>query len=585
MLLSSIKKTINSNQDVSNESPQSKQECTDVVNISIYFDGTGNNLEADQDKGKLANPAKLWRNAQSYALYERKKNKLGVQVSHPIYVSGVGTPFNGELNKVEKIIADVQDHDLTGGVTGVGGKRRLKFGENEISINLENTLKQKIAQAEATLKPQVEARKNEAMVKMETKLNEHRLIKKVNLSIFGFSRGAALARVFSNEMIWNNETQDLSLKYQIRGQADPAPMEIQFLGIFDTVASFGLPATNLPNKLSFKGRDMVVDPRVKNCLHLVAGNELRFAFPVDSICLDGKLANTRTWKEVVYPGMHSDVGGGYEPNSQTISNNFARIPLKHMLDNAESAGVKMFDFINLQRKQSQIFNDEFLIEEKTQQLFEAVQKVVGASTGKIKEDMQNHMKVHYSAYGTLHRQRQKYLTDGNEEQANASRSVSQIARDEPGFSLPSGPVDMAKEVERVKKAKNFTTFSQSNLTGIKHVFRIIYPFAKAYEFLVDIDDWEIESWEKNISQDVVDFYSSYVHDSKYGFVYNAEPFSYFRQRTVYESKRSWKGKRVDKKLGPVHEQIAIDNAELELKETNEEFNYNDGSIDRLNTQC
>lgn len=584
-MINNIKKVKNSNQDVDNFGPKKKQDCSDVVNISVFFDGTGNNLENDQDKQKLANPARLWKNAQSYALFEEEKNQLDTKLSHPIYVSGVGTPFNGELNKVKKIIAKVQDHDLSGGITGVGGKRRLEYGENQISKSLEITLKQKVAQAEAMLKPQVEARKNEAMVKMETKLNDHRLIKKVNLSIFGFSRGAALARVFSNEIIWNTETQDLSLKYQVLGQADPAPMEIQFLGIFDTVASFGLPATNLPNKLSFKGRDMVIDPRVKNCLHLVAGNELRFAFPVDSICLDGKLANTRTWKEVVYPGMHSDVGGGYEPNSQTISNNFARIPLKHMLENAEIAGVKLFNYKELKKNAPEIFEQEFQIEEKTQQLFEAVQKVAGASTGKIKEDMQNHMKVHYSAYGTLHRQRQKYLTDGNEEQANASRSVSQIARDEPGFSLPSGPVDMAKEVERVKKAKNFTTFSQSNLTGIKHVFRIIYPFAKAYEFLVDIDDWEIESWEKNISQDVVDFYSSYVHDSKYGFVYNAEPFSYFRQRTVYESKRSWKGKRVDKKLGPVHEQIAIDNAELELKEANEEFNYNDGSIDRLNTQC
>lgn len=528
----------------------------------------------------------MWRNALSYSNFEIQLTQSPIKLSHPIYISGIGTPFNAEINNpVDKNIAAIQDHPLMGGVTGRGGARRLAHGEDKISKNLNDVLKQKIVQAEAVLKPQVEQRKVEACAKMEANISKHRLIKKVNLSIFGFSRGAALARVFSNEMIWNTETQDLSLKYQILGQADPAPMEIQFLGLFDTVASFGLPATNLPNKLSFKGRDLVVDPRVKNCLHLVAGNELRFAFPVDSICLDGKLANTRTWKEVVYPGMHSDVGGGYEPNSQTISNNFARIPLKHMLENAEIAGVKLFNYKELKKNAPEIFEQEFQIEEKTQQLFEAVQKVAGASTGKIKEDMQNHMKVHYSAYGTLHRIRQKFLAEGNVEQANASRSVSQIARDEPGLSLPSGPVDMAKEVERVKKAKNFTTFSQSNLTGIKQVFRIIYPFAKAYEFLVDIDDWEIESWEKNISQDVVDFYSSYVHDSKYGFIGNFEPFSYFRQRTVYESKRSWKGKRVDEKLEPVHEQINIDNVELEVKEANQELNYNDGLIDRLNTQC
>lgn len=73
---------------------------------------------------------------------------------------------------------------------------------------------------------------------------------------------------------------------------------------------------------------------------------------------------------------------------------------------------------------------------------------------------------------------------------------------------------------------------------------------------------------KNVSQEAVDFYSSYVHDSKYGFIYNAEPFSYFRQRTVYESKRSWKGKRVDKKLGPIHEQIAYENNEFEKTQNN-----------------
>ncbi|MDR0071136.1 DUF2235 domain-containing protein, partial [Acinetobacter sp. 11520] len=108
------------------------------------------------------------------------------------------------------------------------------------------------------------------------------------------------------------------------------PIEFKFLGIFDTVASFGLPATNLSNSLPFLERDLVVDERVQNCSHYIAGNELRFAFPVDVIHKDNKLANSN-WKEVVYPGVHSDVGGGYEPGSQGVNDNFARIPLKHML--------------------------------------------------------------------------------------------------------------------------------------------------------------------------------------------------------------------------------------------------------------
>jgi len=132
-MVSQLQKIKNSNQDVSNLHPQSKQDCADVVNISVFFDGTGNNLEADQDKGKLANPAKLWRNAQSYSLFEIERTKSPVKLNHPIYVSGVGTPFNGELSKVDNIIAKVQDHDLSGGFTGIGGRRRLEYGESQIS--------------------------------------------------------------------------------------------------------------------------------------------------------------------------------------------------------------------------------------------------------------------------------------------------------------------------------------------------------------------------------------------------------------------------------------------------------------------
>ena len=585
MSIKHVAKIRNSNLDVDNTLPSSKQSCEDVVNISIFFDGTGNNLANDEKIAKLANPAKLWRNASSYAQYEEEKHNLNIPISHPIYVSGVGTPFNGDpSNWVDKQIAKAQDTFPTGGATGWGGARRLEYGEDQINSHLSSVLKQKIEKVEATLKPQVEQRKIEATAKMDANLSQHRLIKKINLSIFGFSRGAALARVFSNEMIWNAETEDLSLKYDLAGQSEKTPMDIQFLGLFDTVASFGLPATNLPNKLSFRGRDMVVDPRVKNCLHLIAGNELRFSFPVDLIRKDGKLANSRAWKEVVYPGMHSDVGGGYQPDSQKVSNNFARIPLKHMLGSAVSANVKMFDYLNLEKEEIKIFEQEFKIEEKTQKLFDAVQQEVGTTTGNAETDIQNIMKVYYGAYGTLHRRREQFLKEGNIEQADASRSVSQIARDA-SFGLPTGPADMATEVKRVKWTKNYTTFDQSNVTGIKHIFRVFYPAFKLYEMLVDIDDWELASWEKDVSEDTVDFYSSYIHDSKYGFVSNVEPFSYFRKRTVYEPNRSWKGRRVDKKLAPIHEQIAVDNVELDLKEAVEKLRFNDDLSDRLNTEC
>jgi hypothetical protein len=44
---------------------------------------------------------------------------------------------------------------------------------------------------------------------------------------------------------------------------------------------------------------------------------------------------------VVYPGVHSDVGGGYAPDQQGRSNLLARIPLRHMYAEALKAGVPL----------------------------------------------------------------------------------------------------------------------------------------------------------------------------------------------------------------------------------------------------
>ena len=44
------------------------------------------------------------------------------------------------------------------------------------------------------------------------------------------------------------------------------------------------------------------------------------------------------WTEKVYQGVHSDVGGGYPPDEQGVSNNYARIPMRMMMREAVGAG-------------------------------------------------------------------------------------------------------------------------------------------------------------------------------------------------------------------------------------------------------
>ncbi|MDV4265321.1 T6SS phospholipase effector Tle1-like catalytic domain-containing protein [Acinetobacter seifertii] len=526
MISDNLQRVVNLNNDISNDQPSSKQDCHDVVNISVFFDGTGNNEDADKKEKKWSNPARLWRNAQTLRDKEMADKNTKISPNYAIYISGVGTRFNAELNIFQRAISSFQDHySLLGMGVGLGGARRLDYGEDQLNDALKQILTFNAQKVEKDVKKYVGEKKNYSFAEVDKNLKDHRLIKKINISVFGFSRGAALARAFTNQFIGQCESNCDGLTY---GQGK-YPIEFKFLGIFDTVASFGLPATNLSNSLPFLERDLVVDERVQNCSHYIAGNEVRFAFPVDVIHKDNKLANSN-WKEVVYPGVHSDVGGGYEPGGQGVNDNFARIPLKHMLDDALQAGVKMYSYDELKKGHSEVF-EQFEIQPDSQKYYDAV-KAATPSQGSVQEQIKGCMKLYYSAYGTIARA-------GNE------LSVSQRVRQENKFReyIPVGPSDMATEMQRLKKLKEATASKKDGF----NIFRVFSPVSTAYEYMISIEDWQFESWNKDVSDDIKQFYLNYVHDSKYGFLSNVEPFSYFRQRRVYESRRSASGEERDKK--------------------------------------
>ena len=81
------------------------------------------------------------------------------------------------------------------------------------------------------------------------------------IDIIGFSRGAALALHFAN---------------QINTKKDGA--EVRFLGLWDTVASFGIPG----NRIDL-GWDLTLPDNVKKCYHAMALDERRGNFPVTRI--------------------------------------------------------------------------------------------------------------------------------------------------------------------------------------------------------------------------------------------------------------------------------------------------------------
>jgi hypothetical protein len=53
--------------DVSNEPASPLQDCSDVIHISVFFDGTGNNKDVDEATKKWSKPARIWRAARVFA--------------------------------------------------------------------------------------------------------------------------------------------------------------------------------------------------------------------------------------------------------------------------------------------------------------------------------------------------------------------------------------------------------------------------------------------------------------------------------------------------------------------------------------
>lgn len=365
-------------------------ECTQDIYLGVFFDGTNNNKFRDTDSFGHSNVARLYEAFIGTPAKQRvpsiapkivgwdaqgkprtqPRNVFPDVAFRPagfpdsefkyyrkIYIPGVGTPF-----------PEVGDPGT--GIDKTLGLAMAKYGQARLdwamlqvcnqlhaavtgqplrdSFALEVTqwpkrpedLASFLSDLDAQLSRELDVLENELAKAVIRRGQNKPTIRRVRLSIFGFSRGAAKARAFANLVIqrWGGRIGGLKLK-------------LDFLGIFDTVASVG-PAQSVPGADGHfawaNGDAMVVPPQLRRCVHLVSAHEVRASFPLDSICQGGALpANA---KEIVYPGVHSDVGGGYPPNDQGRSlgagaagdcRKLSQVPLAQMYREARMAGVPL----------------------------------------------------------------------------------------------------------------------------------------------------------------------------------------------------------------------------------------------------
>lgn len=271
--------------------------CRMTLWLSFFFDGTGNHRDRDFPR-KHSNVA---------ALYDAHVNSARSGVL-PFYYEGIGTEFEFKGRHERK-----PTYSRGGAVqwVDVNGYRESESTFNKgFGSGLETRLEKAIFEFQVAVERQ----------RGLTRVDE------INVSAFGFSRGATEARAFVNWLANHSKVKTKGGKLSYDG----IPMNVKFLGLFDTVESVGGAGSNKRPEIVKTS----LPTFVQKCLHIVAAHELRGAFPLTVL-------GTNRYTQVVYPGAHANIGGGYADGEQGRSDKLARIALLQMLDHARGAGLKM----------------------------------------------------------------------------------------------------------------------------------------------------------------------------------------------------------------------------------------------------
>lgn len=285
-----------------------------VITVGVFFDGTCNNkynstfnphdrhsrgcyilrngrkvrIGDDKDdsyEGDLTNIAKLWG-----TYLTSKEKRIG-----RVYIEGPGTEApvedkNNECRDAENLVSSNKSDD---GLNGSGHG----CGSTGIFYKLERACKL-IADKVSILSKGKEAKRGIVLY----------------LDIFGFSRGAAEARLFVNMMhvpaSKRTEHRDVDLYSHLNKALDTkVKVRVRFMGLFDTVLSYDGESFLWPQFEAYEdGYDLKIYGEPQRVIHIVAADEYRKYFSLTTVksAIDG-LAGT----EIILPGAHSDIGGGY----------------------------------------------------------------------------------------------------------------------------------------------------------------------------------------------------------------------------------------------------------------------------------
>ncbi len=344
-------------------------------------------------------------------------------------------------------------------------------------------------------------------------------IPSLTLSVFGFSRGAAEAVAFCQlfaDLLKPATGQDQTFA--------GIPASINFLGVFDTVATVGssasvaqttvMPGAFFDGHWSWAGELLKpLAPCVKAGLHCIATHEQRMNFPVTR--LEGNIT------EMYFPGVHSDVGGGYGPGEQGKGRGsqaalLSQIPLAHMFKTARLHGVPLIPFSELEST----IQDDFQVNQQLASAWEAYTAQLGTEGGLLKK----HMQLYY-------RWRAARLTSLNTTASFRASSAQEQQDLGDSNRMLAGDLDALRTRQARDSGDDGQAFRTQDLQRINH-----WQFYRAQN-RTPLDSWEnwalvIFDRPRPLPPEVMRFFDDYVHDSIAGFYMAGEVTEYDKRARI-----------------------------------------------------
>ena len=277
---------------------------------------------------------------------------------------------------------------------------------------------------------------------------------------------------------------------------------------------------------------MDIVPSVERTVHFCAAHEIRINFPLSTGRIGDK-GYPANCAEMVYPGAHSDVGGGYPPGSQgkavgSRTKLLSQVPLLEMYREAQRSMVPLLSHDELLKIDGgkQIIED-LKIDPNCARLFNAYREFVTGFSGNIEERMHGHVQLYW-------RWRMKYVGNPTALPSH-DKAIPQDQIDicESNADFVSDMAEALQQVQRDAALARVAPNAPSGLNPAQRDFLRVRTEAMRPDF--------------RVPKEIDEFFDQLVHDSHASF-YMVGPVTDFDRKekiAMIQRKVDWAAKRLE----------------------------------------